>query len=186
MSRISAFVLAAMLAAGAAHAQSQAPAVDPGTKLSFPPTLGGATFSRSGSVGGGATYQYSAPNGMEVTVDVYGGSRRAPNGSSHPTILNQFNDELSILAQQAAASGLSGFEKPAVPSACTYGPYTFRCTNFSASGGSAGRVSGKLLIIGYREHFVKIVINWMQNGGQTAAEADKVLNAFVPALMSGR
>ena len=58
---------------------------------------------------------------MEVTVDVYGGSRRVPNGSSHPTILNQFNDELSSLAQQAAASGLSGFEKPAVPSACTYG-----------------------------------------------------------------
>ena len=36
-----AFVLAAVLAAGAA--QAQAPAVDPGTKLSFPPTLGGAT-----------------------------------------------------------------------------------------------------------------------------------------------
>ena len=106
MSRISVFVLAAMLAAGAAHAQTQAPAVDPGTKLSFPPTLGGTTFGRSVSVAAGATYQYSAPNGMEVTVDVYGGSRRAPNGSSHPTILNQFNDELSSLAQQAAASGL--------------------------------------------------------------------------------
>jgi hypothetical protein len=184
MSRLSAFALAAMLAAGTA--QAQAPAVDPGTRLSFPPTLGGTTLTRSDLAGGGATYQYSAPNGMEVTVDVYGGSRRAPNGSSHPTILNQFNDELSALAQQAAASGLSGFEKPSVPSACTYGPYTFRCTRFSASGGSAGRIAGKLLLIGYREHFVKIVINWAQKSGQTAAEADKVLNAFVPALMPGR
>jgi hypothetical protein len=184
MSRILAFVLAAMLAAGAAHAQ--APAVEPGTKLSFPPTLGGATLSRSGAVGTGATYQYSAPNGMEVTVDVYGGSRRVPNGSSHPTILNQFNDELSIMAQQAAASGLTGFEKPAVPSACTYGPYTFRCTTFSASGGNAGRIAGKFLLIGYREHFVKIIINWTQRSGQSAADADKVLNAFVPALMSAR
>lgn len=184
MSRLSAFVLAAVLAAGAA--QAQAPAVDPATKLSFPPTLGGATMTRSASVTGGATYQYSASNGMEVTVDIYGGARRAPNGSSHPTILNQFNEELSNLAQQAAASGLSGFEKPAVPSACTYGAYTFRCTNFSASGGAAGRISGKLLLIGYRDHFVKIVINWVQKGSQTPAEADKVLNAFVPALMPGR
>ena len=177
-------LLALVLASGAALAQ--APTVEPGTKLAFPPTLGGATLTQSASQAGGSSYQYAAPNGMEVTVDVYGGSRRAPNGSSHPTILNQFNDELSNLAQQAAASGLSAFEKPAVPSACTYGAYTFRCTNFSASGGNAGRISGKLLLIGYREHFVKIVINWMQKGGQTAAEADKVLNAFVPALMPGR
>jgi hypothetical protein len=185
MSRMLAFVFAAMLAAGAAHAQTPAPALDTGTKLSFPATLGGATLSRSGSVGGGASYQYTAANGMDVLVDVYGGSRRVPNGSSHPTILNQFNDELATLAQQAAASGLSGFEKPVVPSACTYGSYTFRCTSFSASSGSAGRVFGKLLLIGYREHFLKIVINWTQKSGQTAGDADKVLNAFVPALMTG-
>jgi hypothetical protein len=184
MSRIFSILLAVVLSSGTALAQ--APSVEPGTKLSFPPTLGGATFTQSGNQGGGSSYQYSTPNGMEVTVDVYGGSRRVPNGSSHPTILNQFNDELASLAQQASGSGLSGFEKPAVPSACTYGAYTFRCTNFSASGGNAGRISGKLLLIGYRDHFVKIVINWMQKSGQTATDADKVLNAFVPALMSGR
>jgi len=30
---------------------------------------------------------------------------------------------------------------------------------------------------------VKILIQWTQKSGQTAADADKVLNAFVPALM---
>jgi hypothetical protein len=184
MCRIFSLLLAFVLASGTALAQ--APSVEPGTKLSFPATLGGATLTQSASQAGGSSYQYATTNGMEVIVDVHGGSRRVPNGSSHPTILNQFNDELANLAQQAAASGLSSFEKPAVPSACTYGPYTFRCTNFSASGGHAGRISGKLLLIGYRDHFVKIVINWMQKGGQTAADADKMLNAFVPALMPGR
>jgi hypothetical protein len=184
MSRFLSVLLAFVLASGTAFAQ--APTVEPGTKLAFPATLGGATLTQSANQAGGSSYQYSAANGMEVIVDVYGGSRRVPNGSSHPTILNQFNDELTNLAQQAAASGLSSFEKPSVPSACTYGPYTFRCSSFSASGGNAGRVSGKLLLIGYREHFVKIVINWMQKGGQTTADADKVLNAFVPALMPGR
>lgn len=171
---------AALLAAGPAAAQAPAaPAVEPNTKLAFPATLGGATLSRSGSMGGGSSYQYAAPNGMLVTVDVYGSRQRVPNGSSHPTIINQFNDELAQLAQQSGGA----LEKPAVPSACTYGPLTFRCIAFNAAGGAAGRLYGKLLLIGYREHFVKILIQWTQKSGQTGADADKVLNAFVPALM---
>jgi len=178
MSRSLVWLAAALLLAGPAIAQAPAPAVEPNTKLSFPPTLGGATFSRSGSVGGGSSYQYTAANGMDVTVDVYGGRQRVPNGSSHPIILNQFNDELAALAQQAP-----GLEKPAVSSACPYGPVTFRCSVFSASGGAVGRIYGKMLLMGYREQFVKILIQWTQKSGQTAADADKVLNVFVPALM---
>src|SRR3954449_9656730 len=92
-----------LLATGTARAQaqgqgpSQAPVVDPGTKLSFAASVGGATLARSF----GSTYQYLAPNGMEITVDVYDGGRRVPNGSSHPTIINQFNDELATISQQA-------------------------------------------------------------------------------------
>jgi hypothetical protein len=182
MSRTFGILLALMLTAGAALAQAptQAPAVEPGTKLSFAPTVGGATLSRST----GSTYQYQAPNGMEITVDVYDGGRRVPNGSSHPTIINQFNDELNNISQQASAAGLKGFEKPAVPSACTYGQFTLRCIVFSAQGTTVtGRVYGKFLLIGYREHFVKIIVHWTQTGGQTAADADKVLAAFVPALL---
>jgi hypothetical protein len=186
MSRALSVLLAVILAAGPALAQAPASAVEAGTKLSFPPSLGGTTFVRSGSQGGGSSYQYAAANGMEVTVDVYGGARRAPSGSSNPVILNQFNEEIGMLAQQAAAAGLTNFEKPAVSSACTYGAYTFRCSTFGALAGAAGRVSGKILFIGYRDHFLKIVINWRQKGNQTAADADKVLNAFVPALMTGR
>ena len=186
MSRVFAAFLALMLVAGAAPSQGQtaAPPVDPATKLAFPATLGGATLSRSITNAGRSTYQYLAPNGMEVTVDVYDGGRRVPNGSSHPTIINQFNDELAAIQQQAQAVGLTNFEKPAVPSACTYGPYTLRCIVFSAAGNTlTGRIYGKFLLIGYREHFVKIIIRWSQAGGQTAADADKVLNAFVPALL---
>jgi hypothetical protein len=184
MSRIVTTFLALALSAGAALAQGQAPPVEPATKLAFPATLGGATLSRSVSNANSSTYQYLAPNGIEVTVDVYNGGRRVPNGSSHPTIINQFNDELAGLQQQAQAAGLTNFEKPAVPSACTYGPYTLRCIVFSATGNTlTGRIFGKFLLLGYREHFVKIIIRWTQTSGQTAADADKVLNAFVPALL---
>ena len=184
MSRSWPTFLALLLTAGAALAQGQAPPVEPATKLAFPATLGGATLSRSVSNANSSTYQYLAPNGMEVTVDVYSGGRRVPNGSSHPTIINQFNDELGTISQQAQAAGMKGFEKPTVPSACTYGQYTLRCIVFNAQGNSAtGRIYGKFLLIGYREHFVKIIVRWNQTSGQTVADADKVLNAFVPALL---
>ena len=180
MSRILAPLTALFVMTGAALAQGQAPAVEPGTKLSFGPSVGGATLSHSS----GSSYQYIAANGMEITVAVFDGGKRVPNGSSHPTIINQFNDELAAIQQQAQAVGLTNFEKPAVPSACTYGPYTLRCIVFSAAGNTlTGRIYGKFLLIGYREHFVKIIIRWTQSGGQNAGEADKVLNAFVPALL---
>jgi hypothetical protein len=178
-SSVAALLLAAAFAASPARAQ--APVVDPNTKLNFAGTLGGSTLLRSATRSGGSTYQYAAANGMEITVDVYGARQRVPNGSSHPTLINQFNDELAQLAQQAGAAGL---EKPAVPSACTYGPYTFRCIVFSAPvAGGTGRLFGKMLLIGYRDHFVKVVILWSQKSGQTAADADKALNTFVPAMM---
>jgi hypothetical protein len=186
MSKALASFVALLLMAGAALAQGQPQpsATEPAAKLGFAQNVGGATLVRSMSNGGASMYMYQAPNGMEITVDVYDTGRRVPNGSSHPVIVNQFNDELNIVGQQASAVGMKGFEKPSVPSACTYGQYTLRCIVFSVAGGSAtGRVYGKFLMIGYREHFVKIIVRWTQVSGQTAADADKVLAAFVPALL---
>lgn len=185
MSKAAVSLLALLLTTGAAFAQvpAQAPAaaaVEPGTKLTFGQSVGGATLVRTF----GSTYQYQASNGMEVTIEVSGAGRRVPNGSSHPTIINQFNDDLAALGEQAKAIGLQGFEKPAVPSACTYGSYTMRCINFSAQGSTVtGRIYGKLLLIGYREHFVKVIVRWAQTSNQTYADADKMLTAFMPALL---
>jgi hypothetical protein len=175
MSRLATLLLAASLAASPALAQ--APAAG---GIVFPPSVAGMTLTRSNA----STFQYTAPSGMDVTVDVSDNGRRVPDGSSHPTIINQFNDELESIRQQAQQSGMTGFEKPAVPSACSYGPYNLRCITFSAAGGSAtGRIYGKFLLIGYREHFVKIIVHWTQISGQTNADADKLLTAFIPALL---
>jgi hypothetical protein len=178
MSRLAALLLAATLAAGPALAQAPTPGQAGG--ITFPASVAGATLSRSN----GSTYQYTATNGLEVTVDVYDNGRRVPNGSSHPTIINQFNDDLEAIRQQAQQVGMTGFEKPAVPSACTYGPYNLRCITFSAAGGTnTGRFYGKFLLIGYREHFVKMIVHWTQTSGRSNADADALLAAFVPALL---
>ena len=80
---------------------------------------------------------------------------------------------------------MQGFERPAVPSACAYGNVTFRCILYTASAGASGRYYGKLLLIGYREYFVKILVQWAQNSGKTQTDADQALQAFVPALFTG-
>jgi hypothetical protein len=184
-------LLASVALAGTAQAQSApaaAPPVNPGTKLNFAPTLGGATLVQSFNYGAdGMSYHYVLPSRMEITVHVFDGGRRVPNGSSHPTIIHQFSDELTTAEQQLKSAGLQGFERPSVPSACSYGNVTFRCITYSANAGSAlgGRYFGKLLLIGYRDYFVKILVQWAQNTAKSAADADQALQAFVPALFAG-
>jgi len=46
-----------------------------------------------------------------------------------------------------------------------------------------GRIYDKFLLIGYREHFVKVIIRWTQTSGQSNTDADKMLATFIPALL---
>jgi hypothetical protein len=167
---------------GAAVAQAPtAPTTHPGTKLNFPPTLGGATFVASANHGNAVSYRYMAGK-IQITVQLFDGGRRVPAGSGSPIVVNEFSAESAQAEQQAQASGLSGFEKPAVPATCTYGALAFRCIVYSASTGN-GRIYGKLLLTGFRDNFVKIIAEWSQADNMTLADADKVLAAFIPALM---
>jgi hypothetical protein len=172
--------IAAALAQGGA-AGGSAPPTHPGTKLNFPPTLGGATFETSANHGNAVSYRYLAGK-IQITVQIFDGGRRVPSGNSNPAVIYEFSAEIAEAEQQARGSGLSGFEKPAVPAVCSYGAVVFRCTVYSASTGN-GRVYGKLLLTGYHDNFVKIVAEWSHAEGSTVADADKALGAFIPALM---
>jgi hypothetical protein len=182
MSRAWAAFLATFCCIVAALAQGgTAPATHPGTKLTFPPTLGGATFTTSINHGNAVSYRYLAGK-IQITVQIFDGGRRVAAGSSNPAVIYEFAGEVADAEQQARTSGLTAFEKPAVPATCSYGAVVFRCTVYSASTGN-GRVYGKLLLTGFRDNFVKIIAEWSHAEGSTVADADKALNAFVPALM---
>jgi len=197
MSRIGyALLVAALIAvAGAvsatAQTQSTAPTVNPGTKLNFPASLGGATFERSinyaappaNNPGLGVAYHYSTPKRLTISVQVFDLGRRVPSGSDNPVVTGQFNTEVGSAEQQFKYAGYTGFQKPSVPSSCSYGPVTFRCITYSGVTQANTRVYSKLLLTGFREHFVKIRVDWAQSHQQTAADADAALQAFVPALM---
>lgn len=185
-----ALVLACVSVAAAAQTQSTAPSTHAGTRLNFPASLGGATFERSvnyaappaNNPGQGVNYYYSTPKRLFISVQVFDQGRRVPAGADNPTVTAQFNAELASAEQQFRYAGYTGFQKPSVPSACNYGAVSFRCVTYSGVNQSNARVFSKLLLTGFRDHFVKIRIDWVQSQQQTAADADAALKTFVPAL----
>jgi hypothetical protein len=194
MSRVLIVLLAAMAWAGTAAAQTQstAPGAHAGTKLAFPASIGGAQLERSVNYAGppsnrpdqGISYFYSTPKKMVITVQVFDGGRRVPAGSDNPTVIGEFGNETRSVEEQIKGSGYVNFQKPAVPSSCSYGAVTFRCITYSAVSQANMRVYSKLLLTGYQLHFIKIRIDWGQSPGlqQTSADADAALQAFIPAL----
>jgi hypothetical protein len=188
MSRILAVAVAVLLFAVSTAVQAQAPAVHPGTKLAFGPTIGNARFENSGhaasSPGGRGvadTYIYSVGK-MQITVDIFDGGRRVPAGSTNPTVAAQFETEVTAAEAQIKASNYTRFERPTVPSTCNFGATTFRCIVYSAQGGGT-RLYSKVMLTGYNGYFVKISIIWSVGDRNTITEADQALNNFVPALM---
>jgi hypothetical protein len=188
MSRIAALLAAVLVWAAPAWSQTPAPALHPGTKLSFGPTVGSAKFEHSshfgpilGLRGAGDTYTYSVGK-MQLTVDVFESGRRVGTGGTNPTVANQFDTEANATEQQIRTAGYTRFERPTVPSTCTYGANSFRCIVFSAQSGS-NRIYSKMLLTGYNGYFVKIAIIWSIADSNTLHEADQALNEFIPALM---
>ena len=129
------------------------------------------------------TYIYSTPKRMVITVQVFNTGRPVPPGSTNPVVLGEFTNELQAIEQQIKDSGYTHFERPSVPSACTYGNVTFRCITYGALTQGNTRIYSKLLLTGYREHFIEIHIDWGQALQHTHADADAALQAFIPALL---
>jgi hypothetical protein len=173
-----------------ARAQAS-PTVDPSTKLSFGSSLGGATLEKTVNYAGppsnrpdlGTSYYYTTPKHMVIAVQVFNGGKRVPSGSASPAITDQFASELDAVAQEVKGSGYTNFQRPSVPSSCTYGSLTFRCVTYNAQTPSNTRLYSKLLLTGYQGNFVKVRIDWGQAMQHSAADADAALQAFIAALM---
>jgi hypothetical protein len=167
------------------------PTVDPGTKLSFGASVGGATLEKVVNYAGppsnqpdlGSSYFYTTPKHMVITVHVFNGGKRVPSGSSNPVVTDQFTSELDAVAQEVKGSGYTNLQRPSVPSSCTYGSLTFRCVTYSAQTPSNTRLYSKLLLTGYQNNFVKVRIDWGQAMQHSASDADAALQAFIAALM---
>ena len=186
-------LLAAALSVSVASAQTQStkPASHAGTQLTFPASVGGATLERSVNYAGppanrpdqGIRYFYSTPKKMVIGVHLYDGGRRVPSGSGNPVVVDEFMGALGASESQVRHGGYTGFERPPAPSTCTYGKGTFRCITYSAVNQGNARLFTKLMMTGYRDHFLAIQIDWSQARGQSAADAEEALKSFVTALL---
>lgn len=177
--------LSLALASGALAQRTPVPTTHPRTQLNFSPTLGGAEFDSASSypVGRDTVYSYRySVNRMLISVDVYDGGRRVASGSDNPTVQSQFAEVLQETDRALKTSGYGHASRPSVSSVCTYGSLSFRCIIYSATAPS-GRLFSKVLLTGYRDHFLKIKIDWSQGNNQTVADADKALQAFIAALI---
>jgi hypothetical protein len=163
----------------------QAPPAHPGTRLNFPTTVGNAQMLRSYTtpIGRDVLYVYQyAYDRLQISIGLFDGGRRVPAGSENPIVTTQFANELTDAERTVKADGMTNFEKPAVPSSCTYGGLTYRCITYSALAGR-DRLFSKLLLTGFRDYFLKIRADWSQGSGQTQADADRALAAFIPAVI---
>lgn len=168
--------------------QTAAPTTHAGTKLTFPPVVGGARLENAthfaqvpGVRSAGDSYVYSVGK-MQLTVDVFDAGRRVGPGAANPTVANQFDTEANAAEQQIRGAGYTRFERPTVPSTCTYGAQSFRCIVYSAQSG-ATRLYSKMLLTGYNGYFVKISIIWSIADHNSLVDADQALNSFIPALL---
>jgi hypothetical protein len=178
--------LALLFVGGGAVAQrTPVPTTHPQTQLNFAPTLGGAQFDGASSypIGRSTVYNYRySLNKMLISVEVYDGGRRVAAGSDNPTVQSHFTEVLQETDKALKTSGYGSAARPSVPSVCTYGSLSFRCIVYSASA-PTGRLFSKVLLTGYRDHFLKIKIDWSQGAGQAVADADKTLQGFIAALV---
>ena len=188
-SSLSAALAFLLLSAGAASAQmlpgNAAPPTHPGTKLNFPASVGGAQMERSYTqpIGRDVHYVYMyLADKIQITFFLFDGGRRVPPGSDNPTVISQFSGEIEATEKVAKTDGYTNFEKPSVPSICTYGSVAFRCVTYSALAGTS-RLFSKLMLTGFRDHFLKVRADWSQGTGQTAADADRALKSLIPALI---
>ena len=60
-----------------------------------------------------------------------------------------------------------------MPSNCVYGGVTFRCITYSAVNQANARLFTKMLMTGFRDHFVNIRIDWSLARQQNAADAER-------------
>ncbi len=164
-----------------------APATDEATGLTFPPKIGGIAQSKSVDYGRsnnrpdlGYSWNYAAPGLLSATVYVYDLAKpKIPSGAANPEVTQQFQQSMNDIYQAAKLNRYDDLQPFQGPDDCKVGPLTFRCATLSAvTAKGKTRIFTAAMVTGYRNHYVKIRIDWAQ--GSTASQSTK--DRFLQAL----
>lgn len=178
-------VLLALVAAAQAPSVP-APERNVETGLAFPDMIGPARkvgsidYSRTkGMPELGWAWNYEAP-AITSTFYVYNsGIASIASGATGSAVLSQFhqaNADIEIGARTGRYEQLQPSQGPGI---CTFGAMVFRCITFTAVLPQDKRpVFTRLFVTGYRNYFLKVRQDWLQNSTAGARDADAVIQAF--------
>lgn len=166
-----------------------APTVHAATRVSFPQQVGGATLARTidyektyKEPGLGYSWHYSVPQTLSAGIYLYTmGMSSVPTGARDPAVLQQFDQGMGDIPLSKKYEQLAVLKGP---TDCTYGAITFRCvveTCVVVSTRSADKL--ELLLTGFRNHFLKIRLDWHQNSPQGDAAAERFMQALATQVL---
>jgi hypothetical protein len=173
-------------AQGPAQQAAPAPAFHAATKVTFPDQIGGASRTRSVDYGKtynepglGQSWHYTVPQTLSAGIYLYTyGQTSIAAGPGSPAVLQQFEQAMGDIPESKKYEQLAVLKGP---TDCTFGAITFRCvieTCVVVSTRSADKL--QLLVTGFRNHFLKVRLDWHQNSPQ----GDAIVERFMQALGS--
>ena len=187
--RLASFMVVLGLSSAAAQ-ETPTAQVHAATRLAFPADIGGARMTRwndygqsAGQPGLGFSYHYSVPGRLVATVYVYNLNQRVPAGADNPVVMAQFQQAYGDIEKVAQTGRYRDLQKISGPAPCPYGPLTLRCATFSAIVASNNQpVFARVMVTGYREHFVKLRLDWGQRS-LTEGDVDRFVRGLIEAMV---
>ena len=182
-------VAALALSPRLAHSQKvpeqtfQAPNYHAATRITMPAKLGGATLVKSvdygktyGDAGLGYSWGYSKPGALFATVYIYRLKNPSiPAGTQSPLVQSQFQEASNDIVASKKYDQLVPIKGP---TDCVYGTLVIRCAMQSAlNHADQQHVKLGLMLTGFRDHFLKVRIDWYPT-----AQADAATDQFMQAL----
>ena len=189
---------ALLLAAAGAAAQTVPPAVaapdaHAATGLVFPPQIANARKVRSADLGKtlgrpelGYDWSYQIDGQLTASVYVYdAGQKTIPTGPDNTPVFDQFDKAYTAIHQVAQAGGRYEKLKPIMgPAYCPVGHVVFRCVTFSAVDKTDKQpIHTTLLVTGYRNHFLKVRIDWPEGTNASQQAVDRFVQTLVGVII---
>jgi hypothetical protein len=185
-------ILGVVLVLGAPVARAQespGPQVHFATGLSFPADIADARLTRWNDYGQSAgrpelgfSYHYAIPRRLVATIYVYNLNQRVPDGTDHPVIAAQFHQAWGDIENVARTGRYRDLHRLDGPEICRYRTLALRCATFRAVVAASNQpVFGRVMVTGYRGHFVKLRLDWGRDAIEIAS-VDRFVDALTAAM----
>ena len=164
-----------------------APDRHPATGLVFPSQIGDAQKYNSTDYGRsmnrpdlGYSWNYRAGELLVATLYVYNlGVPTLPQGAASWAVQRQFEQATADIETLARNGRYEQLKTAKGPGECTYNAIVFRCMTLSAIQSANQRhVYTALMLTGYRNHYLKVRIDWPEGSTASSATLERFLSAM--------